>query len=118
MTKYNEVDSWAYWNVPDGLAEDAPIDDKEKAFKDSYVPGFPKDIDQSKLDPKQVKYVLVGLNPGTKGPEFGKFGNFHGRPKSMDLGQHRLEYIPHYSGQNGWWKSSEQHDRIIQITKA
>lgn len=35
-----------------------------------------------------------------------------------DLGQHSLEYIQHYSGVNAHWNTIDQHNRIIQITKA
>ena len=85
---FNNLDSWAIWNVPSDLPEDPA--DKEKAFGENYQSEtFPSAQLPNDLSAylKQTKYVLIGMNPGNAvvdHPADQAFLNFHGQKKSMD----------------------------------
>jgi len=87
---FNTVDSWAIWDTPTESLADKSDSEREKLFGASYQPeSFPKNAlsDDIAEQLKQVKYVLVGLNPGNaavKQDPNTNFLNFHGAKKSMD----------------------------------
>lgn len=90
LLPFNAVDSWAIWSTPSESLADKSDSEREKLFGASYQPesfpneALPNDIaDQL----KQVKYILVGLNPGNAAVKHDpntNFLNFHGEKKSMD----------------------------------
>jgi len=87
---FNTLDSWALWNVPTESLTDKSDRDREILFGESYQPdSFPNDSLTGDIADrlKQVKYVLVGLNPGNAAIEQNPnalFLNFHGAKKSRD----------------------------------
>lgn len=87
---FNTVDSWAIWNTPSESLANKSDAEREKLFGASYQPEtFPADALTGDIAEQlqQVKYVLVGLNPGNaavKQDPNTNFLNFHGAKKSMD----------------------------------
>lgn len=88
---FNRPDSWAIWEVPSIDLTDKTAKEREVLFGEAYVSNrFPINELPHNLDGvlKQVKYVLVGLNPGDAGvtmtDDNQPFLNFHGQKKSMD----------------------------------
>ena len=88
-SKFNSMDSWAIWDIPDVDLTNKTPDERQRIFGDNYQPNhFPsgklnKDLD-SKL--KSSKYVIAGMNPGNAASEqpAEPFSNFHGAKKSAD----------------------------------
>lgn len=90
-TKFNKCDSWAFWNIPDEIENATDERAAEILFKDAYQSHyFPTNQLPTELSKKlkDVKYVLVGLNPGDAGVSLGEndtlFMNFHGASVSRD----------------------------------
>ncbi|BDZ31361.1 hypothetical protein RA086_09090 [Lactiplantibacillus sp. WILCCON 0030] len=86
---FTTEDSWALWTVPTDSLTDKSDEARQKLFGEVYVPeSFPTTLLPANLETalKQVKYVLVGMNPGNAGTEHpnGDFLNFHGRKQSSD----------------------------------
>lgn len=87
INAYNTHDSWALWEVPTESLSQKSDQERQVLFGACYKENvFPIDaLSDFKLS--DVKYVLVGLNPGNEGvhTENGhQFLNFHGKKKSMD----------------------------------
>ncbi|GEO58868.1 hypothetical protein [Companilactobacillus bobalius] len=87
--KFNSMDSWAIWDIPDTDLTNKTPDERQKLFGDNYQPNHSpseklnKDLD-AKL--KSSKYVIAGMNPGNAASEqpVEPFSNFHGAKKSAD----------------------------------
>ena len=70
------------------------------------VTNFLKQLDEEGIPPDAT---LIAMGKSTTFPPLDRY----------DLGQHSLTYIQHYSSSNnGHWNTSEQHDRIMEITKS
>lgn len=92
MTKlpFTAEDSWALWDLPNESIDDKTDQEREALIANNYQPEtFPMALLPDNLEEalKNVKYVLVGMNPGNAAdahPTDGDFLNFHGQKKSAD----------------------------------
>lgn len=89
--EFTPYDSWALWEVPSEVATAKNDEERQYLFGKSYqAKSFPTDLLPEELTEhlSQVRYVLVGLNPGNEGDSLvnaqSKFLNFHGLKKSLD----------------------------------
>lgn len=87
---FNTLDSWALWDEPAGDISQLDDETRQNQFGEAYQPNhFPKEQLPADLASalSEVKFVLVGLNPGSAGvtlDEQQEFLNFHGQKKSLD----------------------------------
>lgn len=86
---FNELDSFAYWNVPSNLTTNTDAQARENQFKDAYQENyFPMALLPTNLSVTlaNMRYVLVGMNPGSAFdlPQKDTFLNFHGAINSRD----------------------------------
>lgn len=78
------IDSFAYWNVPEIDLSNHSIKEREDYFHRAYNLGFPSKYKELLTNAYEVKYVFVGINRGSAGTT-GELGNFHGAIKSRDF---------------------------------
>lgn len=88
-SKFNSMDSWAIWDIPDVDLTNKTPDERQRIFGDNYQPNhFPSEKLNKNLDAKlkSSKYVIAGMNPGNAASEqpSDPFSNFHGAKKSAD----------------------------------
>ncbi|MEE6724927.1 hypothetical protein RAO22_01605 [Pediococcus acidilactici] len=87
---FNTLDSWAFWDIPPSNIDQLDDEERQTQFGEIYKANhFPKEQLPENLVQalSQVKFVLVGLNPGNAGvtlDEQQDFLNFHGQKKSPD----------------------------------
>lgn len=87
---FNTHDSWAIWETPKESLLDKSDQERQDLFRDNYQPDtFPIELLPKDLKPQlsEVKYVLLGLNPGNAGVSTENaqmYLNFHGKKKSLD----------------------------------
>lgn len=87
---FNTLDSWAFWDIPSSNIDQLDDEERQTQFGEIYKANhFPKEQLPENLVQalSQVKFVLVGLNPGNAGvtlDEQQDFLNFHGQKKSLD----------------------------------
>lgn len=87
---FNSLDSFAFWNAPKEDLSGKTPDNIQNLFKESYQENtFPNELLPADLESylKQLKYVLVGMNPGNAAvdqPADKLFLNFHGLKGSAD----------------------------------
>lgn len=87
--KFNSMDSWAIWDIPDTDLTNKTPEERQKLFGDNYRPNhFPSEKLTKDLDAKleSLKYVIAGMNPGNAAIDQvdEPFLNFHGAKKSAD----------------------------------
>lgn len=81
-------DSFALWNVPNENLSQMSDKEREACFRENYMSEhFPVELlnENIKNTLENMKYVLIGLNPGNEGVSSNQeFLNFHGKKKSCD----------------------------------
>ena len=86
---FNTLDSWAFWDIPSSNIDQLDDEERQTQFGEIYKANhFPKEQLPENLVQalSQVKFVLVGLNPGNAGvtlDEQQDFLNFHGQKRAL-----------------------------------